>query len=118
MSPPSHLFIQLYLDEDVSALVAALLRSRGFTARTTLEAAQIGASDESQLEYATEHEMAILTHNRVHFESLAARYIFEGKTHWGIIAAARRPAHQLVNRLLRLLDEITADEMKNQLRYL
>jgi hypothetical protein len=34
----SRLFIALYLDEDVSVLVAELLRARGFTTQTTQEA--------------------------------------------------------------------------------
>ena len=35
------LFIELYLDEDVNVLVAALLRARGFTALTTREVGQL-----------------------------------------------------------------------------
>lgn len=37
---------------------------------------------------------------------------------FGIILAVRRSPHELVNRLLQLLNEVTADEMKNQVRYL
>ena len=38
-------FVELYLDEDVSVLVAELLRSHGFNVLTA-EAGQIGQSDE------------------------------------------------------------------------
>ncbi len=34
----NRLFAELYLDEDVSVLIAELLRVRGFTAQTTQEA--------------------------------------------------------------------------------
>ncbi len=46
----SQLFIELYLDEDVSVLVADLLRARGFIAMTTQEAGRTGENDASQLE--------------------------------------------------------------------
>lgn len=45
----SRLFIELYLDEDVSVLVAGLLRVRGFKAQTTQEAGRKQTDDEAQL---------------------------------------------------------------------
>lgn len=66
----NRLFIDVYLDEDVSVLVARLVRARGFTARTAVEAGQLHASDAQQLAYATGQNMALLTHNRVDFELL------------------------------------------------
>ncbi len=36
------LFIELYLDEDVSVLVGARIRARGFSAVSTLEAGNLG----------------------------------------------------------------------------
>jgi hypothetical protein len=41
----TNLFIELYLDEDVSVLVADLVRARGFVAVTTREAGQLHAND-------------------------------------------------------------------------
>lgn len=112
------MFIHVYLDEDVSVLVAALLRSRGFAATTTVQAGRLGASDDDQLEYAASHRMAILTHNRSDFERLAVEYLATGRTHSGIIAASRHPPHEIVRRLFEILNTVTADEMVNQLRYL
>ena len=114
----SRLFIHCYLDEDVSALVAKLLRSRGFDAKTTLEADKLGASDAEQLEFASANGLAIVTHNRTHFEALAKQYIETGKKHGGIIIAVRRRAQEIVQRLLILLDDVTADEMQDQVRYI
>jgi predicted nuclease of predicted toxin-antitoxin system len=111
------LFAHLYLDEDVDVLVARLLEARGFSATTTQESGRTGRSDREQLVYATENECALLTHNRVDFERLARQFVEQGRTHYGIILATRRPPHQLTNRLLRLLDSITADELKNQTFY-
>ena len=112
------LFIELYLDEDVDVLVADLLRSRGFQVFTTQEANQRGASDANQLSYAVRHGKAIVTHNRVHFEVLAKEYAIQGSSHHGIIIAVRRPIHELVRRLLQILNHTTADEMENQIRYI
>ena len=36
-----HIFIEVYLDEDVDVLVADLLRARGFVAITTREAGNL-----------------------------------------------------------------------------
>lgn len=114
----SKLFIELYLDEDVDVFLAQLLRARGFRVMTTQEAKQIGSSDREQLRFAESQDRTLLTHNRVDFETLARRYYEEKKAHTGIIIATRRPPKELCRRVLRLLNEITADEIANQIRYI
>lgn len=114
----TRLFIEFYLDEDVSALVADLVRARGFVASTTREAGQLGRSDIEQLEYATSQQKTLLTHNRADFEALAKQYFLTGQRHFGIIIAVRRPPYELVQRLWAILNHVTADEMENQLRYI
>ena len=42
----------------------------------------------------------------------------EGREHAGIILSVQMPIGGLLKRMLRLLDQVTADEMKNNLRYL
>ena len=66
----SRLFIELYFDEDVSAVVADLIRARGFSVTTTREAGRLGSSDAEQLAYAARQQKTFLTHNRADFESL------------------------------------------------
>ena len=114
----SRLFIELYFDEDVSALVAALVRARGFAVTTTVEAGNLGTSDAEQLAHAATWQKTFLTHNRADFERLAQEYFAAGRTHYGIIIAVRRPARELAMRLLAVLNQVTADEMENQLRYI
>jgi hypothetical protein len=111
------LFARIYLDEDVDVLVAELLRARGFSADTTQEAGCTGQTNREQLAHAVEHERALLPHNRPDFETLHREYVGEERAHHGIILANRRPPHQLTARLLRLLDQLTADELKNQILY-
>jgi len=113
----SRLFAALYLDEDVSVLLAALLRSRGFEAVTTLEAGNTAASDERQFEYAAARDLTLLTHNRADFERLGMQYFDAGKHHSGIIIAVRRPPNDILHRLLTLLNQHTADEIADNVWY-
>jgi hypothetical protein len=114
----SRLFVALYLDEDVDVLVGEMLRAYGFDVLTTLEADRLGATDEEQIAFSTGEGRALLTHNRQDFEALALDYFDAGRIHAGILLAVRRPPHELVRRLLVVLDQATAEEMTGQLRYL
>lgn len=114
----SRLFISLYFDQDVSIAVAEIVRARGYRVATTRDAGQLGASDADQLAIAAAQQMAIVTHNRIHFEQLATNYFHSGRTHGGIIIAVRRSESEIAQRLLTVLNSITADELDNQLIYL
>ena len=114
----SQIFIELYLDEDVSVRLADLLRARGFVVNTTLDAGNLGRSDREQLEYAAERKLSLLTHNRADFEALAQYYFSAGLTHHGIIVAVRRPAREIAARLFPILNSRTSDEIKNQVIYI
>lgn len=114
----SRLFIELYLDEDVDVLINHLIRARGFKSTTTQEAGRKSKQDDEQLAFAVSQQWTVLTHNRVHFEAMANEYFASGKTHYGIIIAVRRPPVELANRLLIILNNVTADEMFNQIRYI
>lgn len=112
------LFVRLYLDEDVDVLIVDLVRARGFEATTTNEADQLHTTDPVQLEYAVRQRMTFVTHNRADFEALAQEYFAAGKTHHGIIIAVRRSPYEIARRLLILVNQVTADEMQNQLLYI
>jgi len=62
--------------------------------------------------------MAILTHNRVDFERLAEEYRVAGRHHAGIIISVRRPPYEVTRRLLVLLNQVTAEEMDDQVMYI
>jgi hypothetical protein len=114
----SKLFIELYLDEDVDVLIAELIRARGFSATTTVEAGQLHNDDDAQLAYAVSHDKTFVTHNRADFETRAQVYFEGGQAHPGIIIAVRRSPYELAQRLLVILNNITADEIRNQVRYI
>jgi len=112
------LFIELYLDEDVDVLVADLIRARGFTAITTRDTGNLHKDDDEQLAHATDNQLTFVNHNRADFEARALEYFASGKMHYGIIIAVRRPPQDIVRRLLVILNNLTADEMANQIRYI
>ena len=111
-------FIRLYLDEDVDVLVAELVRAHGFDATTTQDAGQSGNSDPAQLAYAVSQHRTIVTHNRGDFGRLAGEYASRGETHYGIILAVRSSPFELRRRLLLILNQVTADEMQDHVRYI
>ena len=114
----SILFVTLYLDEDVDVLIARLVRAQGFDAITVLEAGRTRMSDPEQLEYAASVQRAIVTHNRRDFIKLAQEYTLAGRRHCGIILAVRRSPYQIAQSLLNLLNQITTDEMQDQVLYI
>ncbi len=114
----SQIFIELYLDEDVDVLIAELLRGRGFSVMGTRDVGQLGCTDDEQLAYAAREQKTLVTHNRAHFEALAREYLALGRSHSGIILAGRNPPYEIVRRLLLILNQVTADEMKDQVRYI
>jgi predicted nuclease of predicted toxin-antitoxin system len=119
VTTPPALFVHLYLDEDVSVLVADIVRAHGFDVLTTREARNLGRSDLEQLTFATTEHRALLTHNRVDFEHHHTEALHQHKLHAGILVASRRSSDfELARRLLTLLDRFTADELHNQLLYL
>ncbi len=112
-----NIFASLFLDEDVSVLVATLLQARGFDAVTAVESGMLGQDDEFQLARAAAMGRCVVTHNRVHFEQLHRQYVETEQHHNGIIVAVRRNPYELTRRLVILLDALTADELRDQLLY-
>lgn len=112
------LFAELYLDEDLSVLVAVLLEARGFNAMTARDAGMLGQTDARQLAHAILQGRCMVTHNRVHFEQLHRHYVSIGQEHHGIVIAARRTPQEIARRLAILLNSFTDDEFSNQLLYI
>lgn len=111
-------WVELNLDEDVDPLLGKLIKARGYHYKTTMESGMIGATDSAQLTFACQEGRTIMTHNRAHFETLAAEFFDSGRMHPGIIIAVRRPPHQLARRLLAILGSTTREAIKNQLIYI
>lgn len=122
MAQTSQLFIALYTDEDSTRELAPAIRDRGFSVQSAAEAGLLNADDAVQLEYASAHNLAILTCNAAHFLALARWYADQGRSHAGIIISSeqfsRRRFGELQHLVLRLLNSLTAEEMSNLVVYL
>jgi predicted nuclease of predicted toxin-antitoxin system len=113
------LYMRLYFDEDVSVEIATNLTARGFDVLTVRDAGRRQLADEAQLAFAAQEQRSLVTHNRADFELLHEQYVTAQHPHFGIIIAKRRPHDDIVVRkLLSLLDSVSGEEMRNQLRYI
>jgi hypothetical protein len=121
MSDPARLFIVLYPDEDITSELAPALRERGFEAQSSTEAGLLRADDAQQLAYAAAHDLTLLTCNASHFLMPARQYAAAGQSHAGIIFSAeqysRRRLSELLRLTLRVLNTLTADEVRNAVVY-
>ena len=108
---------ELYCDEDVSVVLAAMLRARGFPVTTARDGGHLGHVDEHQLQIAADADRIFLTHNRADFERLHRQWIESSRQHADIIIARRRLPGELTMRLGRLLGRLGADDFTNQLFY-
>jgi predicted nuclease of predicted toxin-antitoxin system len=115
------LFLRLYLDRHIKKQLAVDLRQRGFDALTTEEVGRDTAPDEDQLAFAANENRAILTFNIRDFAPLHEQWTTAGKPHAGIIVSQQLGSRHygvLLARTLRLLDQLTAEEMRNNLVHL
>jgi predicted nuclease of predicted toxin-antitoxin system len=110
---------KLHLNENLSPRLAVELRKYGFDVVATQENKELmSAPDDVQLAHAVSEERAILTFNIGDFSDLHETYQKEEKEHWGIILSNRETIGELLRRILRLLNTTSADELKNQVRWL
>src|ERR1017187_3568546 len=109
--------LRLFLDEDVHAALAATLRKRGYEAVLALEAKRLGLSDESQLNFATQENRALVTFNVGDFVRLHNRWMDAGREHAGIIVSKQLSVGEMLRRLLTLLQKDSGDSMRVQVRF-
>lgn len=114
----TRLFIALYTDADVNQELAKQLRNRGFDAISARDLGKYQISDQEQLDFAASEQRAILSFNIDHFTTLFEEYWNANKKHYGIIVSKQVPLGELLRRLLKLLDTISAGEMKNNYKNL
>jgi predicted nuclease of predicted toxin-antitoxin system len=115
------LFVRLYLDRHVMTRLAVDLRGRGYDVLTTEEAGKDTASDEEQLTFATAERRAILTFNIRDFAPLHEAWQEAQRAHAGIIVSQQLGSRQyglLLQRMLRLLNHFTSEEMRGNFVHL
>jgi len=78
----------------------------------------LAETDEQQLLRAITERRCIGTFDVADYTRLHENCVLEGREHWGIIFSTEEAFSVLLHRLLRLLNSVSADELKNQLRWL
>jgi predicted nuclease of predicted toxin-antitoxin system len=106
------------LNEHLSPRLTEQLRQYGFDATSTLEQGMVEADDDEQLAFAALHQRAFVTFNHKDFAVRHAQYLAAGKEHWGIILSTEETTNVLLRRLLRLLNTLSADDLRNEIRWL
>lgn len=109
---------KLHLNEHLSPRLAEQLRRHGFDVTSSQTSEMLSRTDREQLEHTSAEQRAILTFNIEDFAALHDEFMAEGKEHWGIIFSTRESIGVLLHRLLRLLNSVSADELRNQIRWL
>jgi hypothetical protein len=115
------LSIRPYLDNNIDLWIASDLRIRGFDAVHSLEIGHDQLTDEQHLRWAADQGRTVLTFDRQDFQDLAVEWFLRGEQHAGIIIAVappQLPISAMHRRLLAFLDRVTADEMRNEIRWL
>ena len=119
MSKERKLFPSFYFDEDVSIIVARIMRAHGFDVVCAVEAQLRSKSDEEQLRFAVKEGKVFVTHNIKDFLRLHKDYIDKDLHHHGIILAIRRRNnYDFTKRLLGILQQIGPADLNDQIRFI
>lgn len=110
--------VKLYLDEDITPVIATVLRSRGYDVVSAHEVDMKGKGDEEQLDYARQNSRALLTFNARHFAPLAERYYEKRKEHFGIVVSKKTDLSEMIKLLVNMIKRTTSEELKNSFMWL
>jgi hypothetical protein len=111
--------IRLYFDEDSQGIrLVRALRARQIDVVTCNEVGLGEQDDESQLTYSTAENRVIFTFNRSDFARLHKQWLVSGRSHAGIIVSGQLRIGLLLQRILKLIDERSAEDMRDRIEYL
>ena len=110
--------IKLLLDEHIWYGLTEALTQRGYDVVHVNDTAQRGIDDEPLLAFATVQDRAVLTYNARHFVPLVRLWYEAGREHAGVILSIQLPPHELLRQVERLLVTLSADELRNTVRWL
>lgn len=109
---------KLLLDEQIWVYLAKLLRDQGFDVYHVTEMGLEQTPDPMILEKAVENHQAVVTFNIKDFVPLSVEHFEDGKEHYGIVLSDQISQGELQKRVTNLLNSITAEDLKNTVRYL
>ena len=111
--------IRIYTDESVDVAIAQGLQRRGIEAFSVRDREKLGLTDEAQLIFAGEEKAAIFTHD-TDFLRIAAQWIDEGRTHFGVIYChqAAYGIGDCIRNLKMLVTVLTQEDMIDHIEFL
>jgi predicted nuclease of predicted toxin-antitoxin system len=115
-SDSPRLYVALYTDTDVHGKLVKQIRVHGYDAISAGEVHNENLSDLEHLAFAGSQGRAVLTHNTKDFEPLAQQFGNGGKEHFGIVVSQQLSLGELLRRVLKMLDTVDAEQMKNSYR--
>ncbi len=95
-----------------------MLREYGYDVISSHEVGLNSEDDEIQFDFAISENRAVLTNNFGDFVKLYREYLSSGKDHYGLIFTTKCTIAVMIKRLKKLLQNVTAEQMKNQIRWL
>ena len=110
--------IKLLLDEHIWQGLAEALTQRGYDVIHLNDTGHRGIDDEPLLVFAAAQGRAVLTYNTRHFVPLIRLWYEANREHAGVILSVQLPSGELLNQAERLLVTLSADELKNTVRWL
>jgi predicted nuclease of predicted toxin-antitoxin system len=109
---------KLLLDEHIWAYLAKLLREQGFDVIHVNEVDLNATPDEKIMAYAADKHRAVVTFNVKDYIPLAIQYVEDGKEHYGVVVSKELSHGELKRQVMKLLENVTAEELMNAVRYL
>ena len=110
--------IKLLLDEDVHASLGQALCKRGYDAVHVQEIQRKGYSDLEQLEFAVAQGRCLVTFNVRDFVLLHNEFVVNDQEHAEILVGAQMPIGEVIRRILIVLNTISVEQIRNQLKFL
>ncbi len=110
--------VGVYLNADVNPALARQARRRGFDVVSAYEVGNGHLLDADQLAHAAGQGKVILTHNARDFAPLFDEWWEASRPHAGILVSEQLPVGVLLQRLIRMLDTMLADELASTYRNL
>jgi predicted nuclease of predicted toxin-antitoxin system len=110
--------IKLLLDEHIWVGLREALAQRGYDVIHPNDTGQRGIDDEPLLVFATAQGRAVLTYNIRHFVPLVRLWYEAGRKHAGVILSVQLSPGELLRQIERLLATLSADTLKNTVRWL
>ena len=110
--------IKLLLDEHIWEGLAEALTQRGYNVVHLTNTDQRGLDDEPLLVFAAAQGRAVLTCNVRHFVPLVVSWHEAHREHAGVILSIQLPPGELLRQVGKLLTTLSADELKNTVRWL